>query len=947
MAACLLSALVVNAGCSSGGSSSPPATPTVGLSASAFSVAEDGNSVDISVNRTGSSAGAVSVDYATSDGTATTAGSDYTAVSGTLNWADGDSASKTITVSITDDNQYEGDETVAIALSNVSGGTLGTASATLTINEEDVPGTLAFAATAVTVTESDAAGVQATLTVSRTGGSDGDVTVNYDTANGTADSGDYTAISSGTLNWSHGDTADKTITVDIAGDTTTELSESFSVSLSNPGFITLGTDTTATVNITDNDSVTITGTISAPSGTVAFNGPSLTDRMFAALLGSSAHAAIGDFASAVGAGVTVNVYEVDANGEPLPLGSPVPITTATTDSSGAYVLAAPLDAPASKYIIRAEGSTGTLESRITAATVDVDPVTDATSLLVVYAASDLADINVNEITTIQEEVSDLVEEIDAASLTTATALSAGLEAAAKADEEINNVVTSTAAAGTICGTVTKGTGTTPLENILVVVKDFGNWVTRAKTKTAVDGTYCLNVPFGNYIVVAINRTGDGLDADRSASEWYNASGGGVFPVNGDMVSVPDANQVDVNFDLDPGIRIHGTVTASGGLLDGQFMEGVQVQIRDVDTNFPVASARVKADGTYRVNVMPGRYTVQVRNTTQKPYATQYATTTANAANDHNLSFARIYDSTGLTPGSSGQTVDFVLSPGYLLSGTITESSSPVTGTLILVDDPTLGGANARLRTNIDGQFRIWLKPAIYNVLAYGQTDLGIDMTAGDYTVTSFTADVAKQPIVVRDSGANPVSQAKVLLYDSTGQYLGRQVTSSDGSTTLYSAATAGDHKIEVRIDDPQNHSSIIYNGLTRIADATAVPLDPAVVTPLSSFNVDLMDAGVLKVVVTSDGSTPAPGIPVQVRDGGNDGTNKFVGNRTHSDGITYLSLPGGVDTGSPWIYENVRINGSVVGASGNCLNVGIVQGMTTTVTFNTSNPTGCSVGSPQ
>src|SRR5436190_276975 len=49
--------------------------------------------VTVTVSRTDGTSGAVSVHYATSDGTAT-AGSDYTATSGDLNWADGDSANK-------------------------------------------------------------------------------------------------------------------------------------------------------------------------------------------------------------------------------------------------------------------------------------------------------------------------------------------------------------------------------------------------------------------------------------------------------------------------------------------------------------------------------------------------------------------------------------------------------------------------------------------------------------------------------------------------------------------------------------------------------------------------------------------------------------------------------------------------------------------------------------
>ena len=63
---------------------------------------EGGGQANVTVSR---SAGprAVSVQYATSDGTAT-AGSDYTAASGTLNWADGDGADKFFMVTLTNDS---------------------------------------------------------------------------------------------------------------------------------------------------------------------------------------------------------------------------------------------------------------------------------------------------------------------------------------------------------------------------------------------------------------------------------------------------------------------------------------------------------------------------------------------------------------------------------------------------------------------------------------------------------------------------------------------------------------------------------------------------------------------------------------------------------------------------------------------------------------------------
>ena len=114
----------------------PPAG-SVQFSLAAYSVAENGVSATITATRTGGSFGAASVDYATSDGSAT-AGSDYTASSGTLSWVDGDATSKTFVVLITDDSTYEGDETVNLSLTNAVGASLGTPNtAVLTIIEDD------------------------------------------------------------------------------------------------------------------------------------------------------------------------------------------------------------------------------------------------------------------------------------------------------------------------------------------------------------------------------------------------------------------------------------------------------------------------------------------------------------------------------------------------------------------------------------------------------------------------------------------------------------------------------------------------------------------------------------------------------------------------------------------------------------------------------------------
>jgi plastocyanin len=92
-----------------------------------------------------------------------------------------------------------------------------------------------------------------TVTVARTGGSDGAATVKFETASGTAKSKkDFTART-GTLSWAAGDQDSKTIEVPIKNDKAKEKSENFTVKLSNATGAGLGTNS-ATVTINDDDS---------------------------------------------------------------------------------------------------------------------------------------------------------------------------------------------------------------------------------------------------------------------------------------------------------------------------------------------------------------------------------------------------------------------------------------------------------------------------------------------------------------------------------------------------------------------------------------------------------------------------------------------------------------------------------------------------------------------
>jgi hypothetical protein len=111
------------------------------LSATNYNVNEGDGGTTITITRTNSSDGTVSVDYATTDDSAT-APDDYTQTSGTLNWNDGDNTDKTITIDITDDSQVENDETLIVSLGNPTGGAELGEPNTATVTIKDNEGTV-------------------------------------------------------------------------------------------------------------------------------------------------------------------------------------------------------------------------------------------------------------------------------------------------------------------------------------------------------------------------------------------------------------------------------------------------------------------------------------------------------------------------------------------------------------------------------------------------------------------------------------------------------------------------------------------------------------------------------------------------------------------------------------------------------------------------------------
>ena len=217
------------------------------------------------VTQSAPSGRAVSVDIATADGSATAAGGDYAAGNATLTIAAGDTTAD-FTVAVTGDALSEDTETFSVSLTNAINASILNGTATGTITDDDAAPSLAI--DSPSVTESDTGPTTLSFTVTMTGATGRDVTVDFATADGTALAGqDYTA-SSGSLTFTEGGAMTQTIDVTLLGDTIDEDDETFTVSLSNATNATIGTGT-GTGTILDNEN--------APEASFAAGAVSVTE----------------------------------------------------------------------------------------------------------------------------------------------------------------------------------------------------------------------------------------------------------------------------------------------------------------------------------------------------------------------------------------------------------------------------------------------------------------------------------------------------------------------------------------------------------------------------------------------------------------------------------------------------------------------------------------------
>ena len=292
------------------------------LSIAAASVLEGDagtSALTFTVTLSAASAEAVTVDYATAAVSAV-AGVDYAVAIGTLSFAPGETE-KTITVSVTGDTVEEGDETLALRLSNPQGAVLSGGAALLSVTgtiadddvsaaPEDVP---AISIAAARVLEGDAGTSALTFTVTLSAASAEAVTVDYATAGASAVVGVDYAAAIGTLSFAPGET-EKTITVSVTGDTVEEGDETLALRLSNPQGAVLSGGVailSATGTIADDDGVS---EVSVASARVLEGDAGTSDLTFTVTLGAASDRAVTVGYATVAASAVAGVDYTPAGG---------------------------------------------------------------------------------------------------------------------------------------------------------------------------------------------------------------------------------------------------------------------------------------------------------------------------------------------------------------------------------------------------------------------------------------------------------------------------------------------------------------------------------------------------------------------------------------------------------------------------------------------------------
>ena len=720
--------------------------------------ASEGSPVIFTVNLSAEASSDVVLNWSTTDGTAIAPG-DYTAVSSRTVTIPANMTTATFTVTTVDDAIVEGDETFTVTIAGTSlptGVTLGTATATGTINDDD-SATVSIAGNA-NATE----GSSVTFTVNLTAQASSDVVLNWSTTDGTAMApGDYTPMSSGTVTIAAGATTN-TFTVATVEDTLVEGDETFTVTITEntlPDGVTLGTPVTATGTITDGDMATV----SISAGAAATEGSPVT---FTVNLSTAADEAVNlnwtgaggtatagtDYTAAgtvtIAAGATTNTFTVATVDDALVEGDET--FTVTIAASGALPTGVTLGTDTAIGTIT-DGDTATVSiagaanaNEGSSVTFTVNLTAQASSDVVLnWSTTDGTAMAPGDYTPMSSGTVTI-----AAGATTNTFTVATVDDALVEGDETFTVTL--AASGTLPDGVTLGgamaTGTITDGDMATVSISAGVAATEGSPVT-------FTVNLSTAADEAVNLSWTGAGGTATAGTDYTAVGTVTIAAGAttNTFTVPTLDDTLIEGDetftvtiaadgaLPAGVTLGTTLTAIGTITDDD-MATVSIANTSADegaaVEFTVSlSAQAISDvvlgwsTTNGTAMAPGDYTAQTNGTV----------TIAAGATTNTFTVATVDDA--LVEGDETFTVTITENT---LPASVSIGTTTATGTITDGDMATVSVANASATEGEAVEFTVSLSAqAISDVVLGWSTTNGTAMAPGDYTAqTNGTVTIA-------------------------------------------------------------------------------------------------------------------------------------------------------------------------------------------------------------
>ena len=257
----------------------PDSAPEARISISNASVMEGASGVTKAVFKVTLSRGTdATVHFATSGRTAT-AGSDFHSTRGTLSFRGGQRVRR-IVVRVYGDADLELDEKFRVSLSGSKGGTIADATALGTIRNDDAStGTPSLSIGDSTVTEGNSGTTDAVFDVTLSAVSASQVTVDFETAPGSAGSAVDYHPTTGTLVFDPGQTT-KSVPVSVTGDDAAETDETFLLILSNASGATMANGTGLGTITNDDGGATGSLTLTIGGATVTEGNGGTTPAVF-------------------------------------------------------------------------------------------------------------------------------------------------------------------------------------------------------------------------------------------------------------------------------------------------------------------------------------------------------------------------------------------------------------------------------------------------------------------------------------------------------------------------------------------------------------------------------------------------------------------------------------------------------------------------------------------